>query len=67
MKNNWLEGLGMASLIVVCLCIIFIPIIAAVVISIALANYFGITGILWWCVVIFITLILWGILGKLFN
>ena len=67
MSNDWLAGLGIVALIIVCLFIIFIPIIVSVGIATALAAYMGVSGFLWWCIVIFVTLVLWGILGKLFD
>lgn len=67
MKNNFLEGLGVIGLIIIILCLIFIPIIIGIVIAMAVADYFKVSGLLWWCIVAFVTLVILGILGKLSN
>lgn len=60
-----LEGLGMLSLIVVFILLIIIPIVIGIVIAMAVAGWLGTTGLLWWCIVIFVALVIWGILGKI--
>ena len=67
MKNNFLEGLGLISLIIITLCLIFIPIIIGIVIAMAVADYFKVSGLLWWCIVAFVTLVILGVLRKLSN
>lgn len=65
--KEWLQGLGAIALIVAVIFIICIPIIVGIVIAMAVAGYLGLSGLLWWCVVIFVALVIWGIIGKLSN
>ena len=65
MLSEWLSGLGFIALTIVIIILICIPIIIGIVIAMAIANYFALSGLLWWCVVIFIALVIWGILGRL--
>lgn len=65
MLSDWLTGLGIVALILFIAFLIFIPVIIGVVIAMAVANYLGVSGLLWWCIVIFVALLIWGILGKL--
>lgn len=62
---SFLEGLGALTIIGVLLLIIFIPIIAGIVVAMAMASWCGASGILWWSIVIIVTLIIWGILSAL--
>lgn len=62
---DYLQGLGVIALIIGLILLICLPIIAGVVVAIALANYLAVSGILWWAIVILTTLIIWGIIGKL--
>ena len=62
---DYLQGLGIIALIIGLILLICLPIIAGVIVAIALANYLAVSGILWWSIVILTTLIIWGIIGKL--
>ena len=65
MSSDILAGLGITALICIILIAIFIPFIIGIVIATAVAGYFGATGLLWWSIVIFVALLIWGILGVL--
>lgn len=65
MISDWFTGLGIIALIAAIIFLIFIPIIIGVVIAMAIAGWLGVSGLLWWCVVGFIALVIWGILGAL--
>lgn len=65
MIEDWLAGLGIVVLILVVILIILIPIIIGIVIAMAVAGWLGATGLLWWCIVAFVALVIWGILGLI--
>jgi hypothetical protein len=65
MLSDLLAGLGIIALFFVIILLICIPIVVGVVIAMAVAGYLGVSGLLWWCIVIFVALVIWGILGKL--
>ena len=65
--SKFLSTLGVLFIVAFILFVVFIPPIAGVIIAMALAGWLGVSGILWWAIVIVVTLIIWGILGKLYN
>ena len=62
---DFLKGLGVIALIIGIILLICIPIIVGVVIAMAVANWLAVSGILWWAIVIFVAMVIWGILGAL--
>jgi hypothetical protein len=65
MLSDLLAGLGIIALFFVIILLICISIVVSVVIAMAVAGYLGVSGLLWWCIVIFVALVIWGILSKL--
>lgn len=60
-----LKGMGIVALILGVILLICLPIIIGIVIAMAVAGWLGTSGLLWWCIVIFVALVIWGILGRL--
>lgn len=65
MMIEFLKSLGVVALIIGIILLICIPIFVGIVIAMAVANWFNASGILWWSIVIFVALVIWGIIGKL--
>ena len=65
MLSDWLAGLGIVALIIIVIFLICLPIVIGIVIAMAVAGWLGVSGLLWWCIVIFVALVIWGILSKL--
>lgn len=65
MMGDWLTSLGIILLFLVIVCIIIIPIIIGIVIATAVASWLGASGLLWWCIVLFVAFVIWGILSAL--
>lgn len=62
-----LEEIGIITLITFIILIILIPLIATIIIGITIANYLGLTGIVWWAFIILFYLIVSAILSKSNN
>lgn len=60
-------GVGLVGIIMFALLIIFIPMIATIVLGVAIANMLGFTGIVWWSFLIVFYLVIMGIIGLLSN
>ena len=65
MLSDWLAGLGIVALIIIVIFLICLPIVIGIVIAMAVAGWLGVSGLLWWCIVIFVALVIWGILSRL--
>lgn len=65
MITDLLTELGIIAIIIVVILIICIPIIVGIIIAMAVANWLAVSGILWWAIVIFVAMVIWGILGAL--
>lgn len=65
MMIEFLKSLGVVALIIGIILLICIPIFVGIVIAMAVANWFNASGILWWSIVIFVVMVIWGIIGKL--
>ena len=65
MMIEFLKSLGVVALIIGVILLICIPIFIGIVIAMAVANWFNTSGILWWSIVIFVALVIWGIIRKL--
>lgn len=65
MLEEYLYGLGIVVLFIVIALLILIPIIIGIVIAMAVANWLDVSGLLWWCIVLFVAFVIWGILGSL--
>lgn len=65
--KNFIVDLGIAGLILLVFILILLPIIIALVLGIAIANFFAVSGITWWCLVIFMALIIYGVIYKLYE
>lgn len=62
-----LEEIGIISLIIFIVLIIIIPIIATIILGVAIANYLGLTGIVWWAFLVIFYLVISSILSKARN
>lgn len=62
---DYLTGAGIIGIIVLCLLVVIFLFIAPIIVAVFIANYMGLTGIIWWAFVIVIWLLISGILSKL--
>ena len=65
--GDLLVGLGIGAIIIVGIFILLLPIIVSLGLGILIANYFAVSGFLWWCVVIFMAAFLYGVLYFLYK
>lgn len=61
---DWLTGFGIIGIILLGIILIFIPAIAAFIVATLVANYFVLSGIYWWAVVIVLFFVIMGIMGR---
>lgn len=64
MFTELLAGMGVLGVILLILILIFLPLIVTVIVGVALANFLGFTGIVWWAFIILFYLVITGILYK---
>lgn len=62
---DYLKGAGVIGIIVLIFIVILVLICAPIIVAILVANYFALTGISWWAVVIVVALFIAGLLSKL--
>lgn len=65
--KDFVVGAGILGLITIVLVIGIACVVAPIVVAILVANFFMLTGVNWWAVVIVISVILMGIMGRLAN
>ena len=65
MDLDFLTGLGVIGIFIIIVLIIIFVILCPLIVAIIIANYFALTGISWWAVVIVLWLIIAGIISKL--
>lgn len=62
---DYLTGAGVIGIICLILLVIIFLFCAPIIVAIFIANYLGLTGIIWWAFVVVIWLIVVGIITKL--
>ena len=62
---DYLMGAGVIGIICLIILIAVFLFCAPIIVAIVIANYLGLTGIIWWAFVVVIWLIIAGILTKL--
>lgn len=58
------DGLGVFAVLFIISIIVFVPLFLTVIMGILFANMLGLSGVLWWCFVLFFYLIVTCILCK---
>lgn len=62
---DYLMGAGIIGFAILIIFIIIVIVLAPIIVAMAVANYLGLTGIIWWAFVIVIWLIISGIISRL--
>ena len=62
---SFLKAVGLFGIVLFLVAVIVVPIVATVVVGVALANMLGFSGLLWWCFVVLFYLVIMGVLRAL--
>ncbi len=62
---DYLAGAGLIGIICLIILVVVFMFCAPIIVAIVIANYLGLSGIIWWAFVVVIWLIIAGVISKL--